>query len=154
MIPYTLRHSAIWLCRLGTGSACISHSVDGPLPVTQNGPNQLDKREENHRIYAVNQGVNIHYQTEGAGPPLVAACVHRQPDDTVRTRLRLCTEADYRLILIDARAHHSSDELHEEAAYGAEQFAFDVMGAASEASSDGALTKDEYLRLNGLIWEG
>ena len=60
--------------------------------------------------YATNQGVRIHYQVEGDGPPLVLqhgffwsveGWYRVGYVDTLRT--------SYRLILIDARGHGASD---------------------------------------------
>jgi len=68
--------------------------------------------------YASNQGIRIHYQTEGEGPSLV---LHHWSLTTLQgwydygyvSALR----DDYQLILLDARGHGASDKPHEPEAY-------------------------------------
>ena len=68
--------------------------------------------------YAVNQGVRIHYRTEGDGKPLV---VQHGITDSLETWYDLgyveTLKPQYRLILIDARGHGASDKPHESDAY-------------------------------------
>lgn len=65
-----------------------------------------------------NQGVRIHYKTEGDGPPLVLQHGFTQSIE----RWYECGYVDllkphFRLILIDARGHGASDKPHDRAAY-------------------------------------
>jgi pimeloyl-ACP methyl ester carboxylesterase len=68
--------------------------------------------------YVENQGVRIHYRAEGGGPPLVL-----QHGSSMKSSLwDACgyvdaLNADYRLVLIDARGHGESDKPHDRAAY-------------------------------------
>jgi pimeloyl-ACP methyl ester carboxylesterase len=68
--------------------------------------------------YADNQGVHIHYETEGEGPPLVlqhwsVATMQDWVDYGYVTALR----NDFRLILLDARGHGTSDKPRTPEAY-------------------------------------
>ena len=59
--------------------------------------------------YAKNQGVNIHYEVEGSGPPIVL----QHSFTSSLNRWRECgyvdaLSADFKLILIDARGHGKS----------------------------------------------
>ena len=68
--------------------------------------------------YATHQSVRIHYQVEGAGPPLVLlhgfnSRLERWYESGYVESLR----HDYHLILLDARGHGASDKPHERAAY-------------------------------------
>ncbi len=78
--------------------------------------------------YATNQGVRIHYQIEGDGPPLVLqhgffwsveGWYRVGYVDTLRT--------SYRLILIDARGHGASDKPHDGAAYALPEHVGDIV---------------------------
>ncbi len=83
--------------------------------------------------YASNQGVRIHYEVEGNGPPLVLQHgLYRSLRD-----LRECgyvegLKDDYRLILVDARGHGSSDKPHNVEAYGSEQRVGDILAVLDE----------------------
>lgn len=74
-----------------------------------------------------NQGIRIHYQVVGDGPPLIL-----QHGFSGSLQLwygmgyveRLSN--DYRLILVDARGHGGSDKPHEPEAYKLDQFAKDI----------------------------
>ena len=61
--------------------------------------------------YTTNQGVRIHYQVEGEGPPLV---MQHGFTDSIETWYELgyvdTLKHDYRLILVDARGHGHSDK--------------------------------------------
>jgi pimeloyl-ACP methyl ester carboxylesterase len=73
-------------------------------------------------------GVRIHYEVEGSGPPLVLQ--HGFTDSQMVWYERGYVDAlkySYRLILIDARGHHLSDKPHDEAAYAEDRFAADVV---------------------------
>lgn len=77
--------------------------------------------------YANNQGVHIHYQVMGDGPPLVlqhgfsASLMDWYDFGYVE---ELCN--DYRLILVDARGHGESEKLYEPEQYDLEQFVSDL----------------------------
>jgi len=68
--------------------------------------------------YADNKGIQIHYRTEGEGPPLV---LHHWSLATLESWYDYgyvsALENDYRLILLDARGHGASDKPHEPEAY-------------------------------------
>lgn len=68
--------------------------------------------------YATSQGLRIHYEVEGTGPPLVlqhgfSGSLQRW----VRAGYVEALRARYRVVLIDARGHGGSDKPHDPAAY-------------------------------------
>ncbi len=68
--------------------------------------------------YADNQGVRIHYQVEGVGPPLVlqhgsTASIQAWYQNGFVEPL----QQHYQLILVDARGHGNSDKPHDAASY-------------------------------------
>lgn len=72
--------------------------------------------------YADNQGIRIHYQVEGKGPPLMLQ--HGLTSNLERWRQFGYVDAlkhNYQLILMDARGHGASDKPHDPSA-----FAWDV----------------------------
>ncbi len=77
--------------------------------------------------YANNQGVRIHYQVTGEGPPLVLqhgfnASFKDWYEFGYVEKLR----KEYRLILVDARGHGASDKPHEPEAYALEWLVSDI----------------------------
>jgi pimeloyl-ACP methyl ester carboxylesterase len=83
--------------------------------------------------FAENRGVRIHYEIDGAGPPLVLQHGFLQSGrdwyragyvDALRTRRRL--------ILIDARGHGESDRPHEPPAYTGQMMASDVVAVLDD----------------------
>lgn len=74
-----------------------------------------------------NNGIRIHYQVEGTGPPLL---MHHgsggSGDDWRDLGYTDALKSDYRLILIDARGAGASDKPHETAAYDIAMRAGDV----------------------------
>jgi pimeloyl-ACP methyl ester carboxylesterase len=78
--------------------------------------------------FADNQGVRIHYEVEGDGPPLV---LQHGFSDSLHTWYELGyvdgLKSDYRLILVDARGHGASDKPHQPEAYKPESNAADVV---------------------------
>jgi pimeloyl-ACP methyl ester carboxylesterase len=81
----------------------------------------------------VNDGIRIHYEVKGAGPPLVLH--HGMSENIARWRLSGFVEAlrkQYQLILIDARGHGASDKPHDPAAYSLESRAMDVITVLDE----------------------
>jgi len=68
--------------------------------------------------YVTNRGVRIHYDVEGAGPPLVL-----QHGYTLNSELWYrfgyvdALKPHFRLVLVDARGHGASDKPHDRASY-------------------------------------
>ncbi len=83
--------------------------------------------------FANNNGVRIHYQVEGAGPPLVM--LHGFTDSIV-TWYEIgyvdALKGSRKLILIDARGHGQSDKPHSTAAYSTENRVADVVAVLDE----------------------
>ncbi len=83
--------------------------------------------------YASNHGVRIHYEVEGNGPPLVL-------QHGLFTSLRDWYDCgyveglknDYRLILVDARGHGSSDKPHNVEAYTSKPRVGDILAVLDE----------------------
>ena len=68
--------------------------------------------------FVTNQGVRIHYQVEGEGPPLVLQ--HGLTQSMKRWYMAGYVDAlkpSYQLALVDARGHGASDKPHDPAAY-------------------------------------
>lgn len=83
--------------------------------------------------YADNEGVRIHYRTEGQGPPLVLqhwslATLEVWYDHGYVSALK----DDFRLILLDARGHGGSDKPHEPEAYGLKQRVDDIVAVLDD----------------------
>ena len=77
--------------------------------------------------YADNQGVRIHYQTVGTGPPLVLQHgFSESTEDWFDCGYVDALKLDYRLILVDARGHGASDKPHDPQAYLLENRVGDV----------------------------
>jgi pimeloyl-ACP methyl ester carboxylesterase len=78
--------------------------------------------------YANNHGIRLHYQVEGAGPPLV---LQHGFSDSLESWYEMGyvkpLQQDYRLILIDARGHGASDKPHDPTAYTMQHHAADVV---------------------------
>jgi pimeloyl-ACP methyl ester carboxylesterase len=61
--------------------------------------------------YVIHQGVQIHYQVEGEGPPLVLQHGFTQSLKSWHMAGYVnALQSHYRLILIDARGHGASDK--------------------------------------------
>ena len=89
--------------------------------------------------YANNEGVRIHYEVEGKGPPLVL--MHGLTDSLEVFRLFGYVDAlksEYRLILIDARGHGASDKPHEPGAYRRATLVADVLAVLGDLGIDKA----------------
>lgn len=89
--------------------------------------------------FVENNGVRIHYEVEGQGPPLVL--VHWWTGSL--TDWRFFGYADvlkesYRLILIDARGHGQSDKPHDPAAYILKQQVGDIVAVLDKLGVDKA----------------
>ena len=80
-----------------------------------------------------NQGVRIHYQVEGEGPPLV---LQHGSLDSIESWYELgyvdALKAAYQLILIDARGHGASDKPHDANAYGLQRMVDDIRAVLDE----------------------
>ena len=83
--------------------------------------------------YATNGDIRIHYTTEGEGPPLV---LHHWSfatlDDWYDWGYVSALKGDYRLILLDARGHGSSDKSHDPEAYALEHRVNDVVAVLDD----------------------
>ena len=83
--------------------------------------------------YANHQGICIHYQLDGEGPPLVLQ--HGFTSSLKHWYRYGYVEAlrqDYQLILIDARGHGGSDKPHDPAAYDLSLRAGDVVAVLDD----------------------
>lgn len=68
--------------------------------------------------YTTNQGVRIHFQVEGEGPPLVLQHGFTQNLKTwYLAGYVAALKSHYQLIVVDARGHGASDKPHDPAAY-------------------------------------
>ena len=78
--------------------------------------------------FANSKGVRIHYEVQGAGPPLVLQ--HGFTSSLEAWRLFGYVQAlsqDYQCILLDARGHGTSDKPHDSAAYSLPKRVSDVV---------------------------
>jgi pimeloyl-ACP methyl ester carboxylesterase len=77
--------------------------------------------------YADNSGIRIHYEVDGAGPPLVLQHGFTQClEDWSECGYVAALRPRYRLILLDARGHGGSDKPHDEASYTLDRRVADV----------------------------
>jgi pimeloyl-ACP methyl ester carboxylesterase len=83
--------------------------------------------------YADNQGIRIHYQTEGDGPPLV---LHHWSLATLQSWYDYgyvsALKDDHRLVLLDARGHGASDKPHRPEAYELEKRVEDIVAVLDD----------------------
>jgi len=92
--------------------------------------------------YAKNGDINIYYEVEGEGTPLVLA--HGATDHMGMFRRVNYVDAlkdDFKLILVDVRGHGKSDKPHESSAYGlamAVKMAGDIITVLDELNVDKA----------------
>jgi pimeloyl-ACP methyl ester carboxylesterase len=89
---------------------------------------------------ATNDGVRIHYEREGNGPPLVlqhgfTGSLEGWRDSGYVDALK----SAYELILIDARGHGRSDKPHDPAAYTLDKRAADVLAVLDDAGIERAI---------------
>jgi pimeloyl-ACP methyl ester carboxylesterase len=83
--------------------------------------------------FANNKGVQIHYQVEGEGPPLVLQHGYGNALDSWHELGYVDALRDkHQLILIDARGHGASDKPHETRAYTNECQAADVIAVLQD----------------------
>jgi pimeloyl-ACP methyl ester carboxylesterase len=89
--------------------------------------------------YASNDGVRIHYQMEGDGPPLV---LQHGFSDSLESWYELgyvdALKQGHKLILVDARGHGASDKPHDTAAYGKDLQVGDIVAVLRELSISSA----------------
>ena len=83
--------------------------------------------------YADNEGVRIHYRTEGEGPPLLlhhwaVATMDNWDDFGYVAALK----DDYRLVLLDARGHGGSDKPRAPEAYALEKRVGDIVAVLDD----------------------
>jgi pimeloyl-ACP methyl ester carboxylesterase len=77
--------------------------------------------------YAMNAGTRIHYEVDGVGPALVLQHGFTQClEDWIEHGYVPALRERYRVILIDARGHGSSDKPHDPASYAMDLRASDV----------------------------
>ena len=83
--------------------------------------------------FAHNDSVEIHYETEGNGPPLV---LHHGATDSLQTWYERgyvdALKGSHSLILIDARGHGQSGKPQEPEAYVTETMARDVIAVLDQ----------------------
>lgn len=83
--------------------------------------------------YASNQGVRIHYQVEGKGPPVML--LHGLSETHETWHIASYVESmkrHYRLILMDARGHGDSDKPHDPKAYSMKLMVADVIAVLDD----------------------
>ncbi len=78
--------------------------------------------------FANNQGIRVHYEVEGKGPPIAfghgfSGSLHNWRETGYVQALR----SDFQLILIDARGHGESDKPHDRAEYSLSRMARDIV---------------------------
>jgi pimeloyl-ACP methyl ester carboxylesterase len=89
--------------------------------------------------YANNQGVRIHYEVEGSGPPLVL--LHGLSGSMEMFRMYGYVKPlkkKYQLILIDFRGHGASDKPHDPEAYRAKTLVADIVAVLDRLKVDKA----------------
>lgn len=89
--------------------------------------------------FVTNEGVHIHYEVDGAGPPLVLQhSLLRSLEMWYDFGYAQALRTAYRLVLIDARGHGDSDKPHDPQAYAAEKRAADVVAVLDALEIDAA----------------
>ncbi len=109
------------------------------LTATPASPSSEEQAPDVLSGFVENDGVKIHYEVEGEGPPLVL--VHWFTGSLEDWRVFGYVDAlkeNYRLILIDARGHGKSDKPHDPAAYVLEKQAADIVAVLDELGVDKA----------------
>jgi pimeloyl-ACP methyl ester carboxylesterase len=83
--------------------------------------------------FANNQGIRIHYQTEGKGQPLVLQhWSFSSLDDWYDCGYVAALKDDYRLVLLDARGFGGSDKPHDPKAYGLDRRVGDIVAVLDD----------------------
>lgn len=89
--------------------------------------------------YADNEGIRIHYETEGEGPGLV---LHHWSLATMNDWYDYgyvsALENEYRLVLLDARGHGASDKPHSPEAYDLSKRVKDIVAVLDDLGIDRA----------------
>ena len=89
--------------------------------------------------FAVNQGVRIHYETVGQGPPLVMQYGQYFPLDIwYEHRYVDALRSNFQLILVDARGQGDCDKPHDPSAYRMEAMASDILSVLDALEVDKA----------------
>ncbi|MHB8644435.1 MAG: alpha/beta fold hydrolase [Thermomicrobiales bacterium] len=89
---------------------------------------------------AMNDGVRIHYEREGSGPPLILQHGFTSSLEGWRDNGYVAALADaYELILLDARGHGKSDKPHDPAAYALDKRVGDVLAVMDDAGIERAI---------------
>jgi len=101
--------------------------------------------------YANNQGVRIHYEVEGDGPPLVLLHgglnnLHVWYENGYVESLK----KDYKLVLIDARGYGASDKPHNPEAYEMELLVADIVAVLNDLN----VNKAHFLGYSMAGWIG
>jgi CubicO group peptidase (beta-lactamase class C family) len=108
-------------------------------PVTPAAPGLEEQPSDVLSGFVENDGVRIHYEVQGEGPPLVL--MHWLTGSLEDWRVFGYVDAlkeSYRLILIDARGHGQSDKPHDPAAYVLEKQAGDIVAVLDKLGVDKA----------------
>ena len=87
--------------------------------------------------FAENQGVKIHYEVEGDGPPLLL--VHGRGwsmRDWIRAGYPDALRDEFQVVLVDCRGFGQSDKPHEPEDYGQEQYMGDMCAVLDELDID------------------
>lgn len=88
---------------------------------------------------AVNEGVRIRYELEGAGPPLVLQHWSLATlEDWYDCGFVDLLKSDFQLVLIDARGHGGSDKPHDPAAYSLEHRVTDIVAVLDDLAIERA----------------
>lgn len=83
--------------------------------------------------FANNQGVRIHYEVEGQGPPLMLGHGFGSSLESVRgVGYVQALKDEYQLLLVDARGHGASDKPHEVEAYSLELMVGDLVAVLDD----------------------
>jgi pimeloyl-ACP methyl ester carboxylesterase len=83
--------------------------------------------------YANNNGIRIHFETAGDGPPLVLLHPYPGwPEGWIDTGYIDALKDAYRLVLIDVRGFGNSDKPHDPEAYGLQDRAADVVAVLDD----------------------
>lgn len=89
--------------------------------------------------FADHQGVRIHYETVGQGPPLIMQYGQYFPLDVWHEYGYVnALQSDCRLVLVDARGHGDSDKPHDPAAYRMELMMGDIIAVLDDLGLDKA----------------
>jgi pimeloyl-ACP methyl ester carboxylesterase len=105
----------------------------------QQYPRTSTQQEATVMPYANNQGIRIHYEVEGKGPPLLLQHGATGSLEDWRDIGHVeALEDDFRLVIVDARGHGGSDKPHDPAAYTMRLMASDVVAVLDDLSIERA----------------